>query len=854
MTLRFHGGNLTDLAERCGLPPSQLIDFSANMNPLGPPSWLRREIDKQVSLLQHYPDPNHRELQKAATTRYGISAEETVWGNGASEIIFATARALPATTVHILIPCYSDYQVAFQQAGHQVQTILRMEEDQFKLPETLIRTTAQPGQIVLLGNPNNPDGNLTHPDRLRALAKSMPRTTFIIDEAFIDFCEDRDSLLPNPEKNMIVWRSLTKCFAIPGLRLGFAVARNKIAADIRAQIPTWSVNHLAQAVGARALLDYEYQEQSRRFLPELRTNFFAALQKLPDIKVYPSRGNYLLLRLADPSQAQALAHNLLKQGIAVRRFDNHPGLDPSFLRVAVREETDNQDFIRQCRTLLGIETGEPRPRKKPALFFGGTGSNVGKTLLNAAFCRILVQDGYRVAPFKAQNMSLNAYVTKDGGEMSRAQALQAAAAKIDPEVRMNPVLMKPVSGAGSHIILNGKPAGLMTYQTYKSRRKDIREAVISQYDSLSRDFDAVVLEGAGSLAEINLKQHDLVNLNMARYAQAPVVLVGDIDRGGVYASFIGTLAVLDDWERNQIAGFMVNRFRGDARLLNDAHQYMETNTGKPVLGKVPWLPNLRLPEEDSVNFKEGALNDGSTLAGRLDVVIIDLPHVANFSDFDPLRAEPALRLRTVTDVGSLGNPDVVILPGSRNTKSDLGFLHQTGFSEALPHLVREQGVELVGICGGLQMLGRNIRDPLAVEATGEDARGLGLLAMDTIFSSEKVLRRTRALHPRSGHWIHGYEIHHGRCVWGSHPVCFQTEAGEVLGTRHETMPVWGAYLHGLFDHDDFRHWWMEQVAGRRGKPLTFAKNRFQIEPELDRLADHVRAHVNLEHLYRLMGL
>lgn len=534
----------------------------------------------------------------------------------------------------------------------------------------------------------------------------------------------------------------------------------------------------------------------------------------------------------------------------------------------------------------------------PALMLQGTCSNAGKSLLTAALCRLLARRGLRVVPFKAQNMALNSFVTHDGREMGRAQALQAAACGLPTDVRMNPVLLKPTSHTGSQVIVLGEPVGQMRVGAYLRYKPEAWKAVRRAYRSLASEADVVVLEGAGSPAEINLKAHDIVNMRMARYARAHVALVADIDRGGAFAALAGTMALLTRAERARVAGFILNKFRGDPSLLDPALHMLTRRTGKPFWGVVPMLENLRLPEEDSVSFKLG-ITPGLNMAGMdsgaaapadlLDVLVPDLPHISNATDLDALRQEPGLRVRIVRRVEDWGQPHAVILPGSRNTAADLRFLRATGLADAIvlfarTAMDRQRGV-LTGICGGLQMLGRVIADPLGLEEGGQEP-GLDLLPLATRLEAEKQLLRvsgracrcltaglpekdtpgeTGMLLPAQE--VAGYEIHHGRTL----PLAGQDEATGESGLRVVMADtggrplgwglcdaagrarVWGSYMHGLFDADAFRHAFLAALRQDAGLP-PLAGASYSLGPELDRLADTVEASLDMQAIYGLLGL
>ncbi|UZP65864.1 cobyric acid synthase [Desulfovibrio mangrovi] len=500
-------------------------------------------------------------------------------------------------------------------------------------------------------------------------------------------------------------------------------------------------------------------------------------------------------------------------------------------------------------------------RKIPALMLQGTSSNAGKSVLTAALCRILLQDGYSVAPFKAQNMALNSFVTPDGREIGRAQAVQAAACRLEPDARMNPVLLKPSSDTGSQVIVMGRVVGNMRVKEYVSFKPEAFRTVQMAYDSLAAEHDVMVLEGAGSPAEINLKAHDIVNMQMARYADARVLLVGDIDRGGVFASLVGTMELLDPWERELVVGFVLNRFRGDASLLDPALIYTTQKTGKPFFGVVPHVPELGLPEEDSVSFKEAMGRTVVKQGACVDVALIDLPHIANFTDMDALSCEPDVQIRGVRSPESLGHPDCIILPGSKNTLGDLAWLRSTGLAEAVTALAAgDAAPEIVGICGGLQMLGRSVEDPLQVESADRatDCDGLGLLNVHTVMGQDKVLTRVSGTHTGFDLPVNGYEIHHGRTLMGEGAgvaPCVVLQDGMAIGYSSSDGMVWGTYLHGLFDSDEFRRAFVDRLRFRKGEsPLGRVVAPYSLDPALDRLAAVVREALDMQAVYRVLGL
>lgn len=852
-----HGGNIRQLADSAGLDLKDLLDFSANINPLGPPQWLRPLINAQLDSLVHYPDPACSQLTSVIADHFRVKEEEVLIGNGSTELIYQIPRALGCTLALIPVPSYLDYVRAVKQSGMAVEKIFLKEDQTFRPDLTVLETRLKHHCLVILGQPNNPTGITVEAEALRRMAQDNPSSLFMIDEAFADFIEGLDSLTRDRPSNMIVIRSFTKFFAIPGLRLGWALADPEIAQRVRHLLPPWSVNTLAQKVGQEALNDQTYAEQTKVLVKQWREDLRLNLQSLPGLKVYPGESNFLLIRMDLKNlTAPQLASEVLAQGMAIRVCENFEGLDSRFFRVAVRTPEENE---RLCEVLSQTLIGQPKAhktkRKTPALMFQGTSSNAGKSILTTALCRIMLQDGYRVAPFKSQNMSLNSFVTRQGGEMGRAQVVQAQACRLEPDVRMNPILLKPNKDTGSQVIVLGQPVGNMDVAQYIDYKTRAFQKAQEAYDDLARENEVIVLEGAGSPAEVNLKHHDIVNMRMAEYARSPVLLVGDIDRGGVFASFLGTWEILAPWERRLLAGFVINRFRGEASLLDPAIQFIRHCTDRPVWGVVPQIPDLGLPEEDSVSFKNGLFDAPGSKEKGVEIAVIDLPHISNFTDFDSFRIEPDVRLTIVRSVRDLDHPDALILPGSKNTLGDLLFLRKCGLDQKITELAEEGRTEIIGVCGGFQILGQEIADPYKIESDGQSLSGLGLLPIKTIMAREKTLTRVEAAHLTSGLALFGYEIHHGLTEGNGLSPIIQRADGEMIGLESPDHPIWGTYLHGLFDADPFRRWFVDRLRERRG---LSAKGRivacYDLEPALDRLAGIIRNSINMNELYRLVGL
>ena len=505
-------------------------------------------------------------------------------------------------------------------------------------------------------------------------------------------------------------------------------------------------------------------------------------------------------------------------------------------------------------------------RQAKAIQVCGTGSGVGKSVIVSGLCRIFLQDGYKVCPFKAQNMALNSFVTQEEGEIGRAQAVQAQACRIEPTADMNPVLIKPSSDCGAQIIVRGKPIGNMNVRTYTLYKEKLKEVVRKSYKRLAAEYELVVIEGAGSPAEINLKSHDIVNMQMAAYAGAPVILVGDIDKGGVFAWLVGTLALLSLKERRMVKGIIINKFRGDKSLLKGGIDFLERRTGIKVLGVLPYFRDIRIPEEDSL-----PLDSCMRRAKRRDSLAIDviyLPHISNFTDFDALEREKDVKLRYIKRPQEIDNPDVIVIPGTKNTIGDLQYLRRTGLAQRIESVFNNRRLTvLVGICGGYQMLGVKIRDKHSLESNAGETDGLGILPVKTDLEKEKTLHRVRARELASGIEVSGYEIHHGnsRAISGSTSLAtgkpmpafeiFERNGKKLKRFDGMTRPdgrVLGTYIHGLFDNDGFRRNWLNGIRQRKGWPALAQNVSFSPDREFDKLAKLLRKNIALDKIYEII--
>ena len=500
------------------------------------------------------------------------------------------------------------------------------------------------------------------------------------------------------------------------------------------------------------------------------------------------------------------------------------------------------------------------------IMFQGTSSNVGKSILCTALCRILYRMGYKTVPFKAQNMALNSYVTKWGDEIGRAQVAQAEAAGIDPIVQMNPVLLKPTGNQSSQVVLMGKPVGVYSAKEYHTHYSlTALDKVKESIDFLDENFEMIVIEGAGSPAEVNLKANDIVNMRIAKMTQAPVFLIADIDRGGAIASIVGTLELLEPEERDLIKGIIINKFRGDIKLLEPALTFIEEKTGKKVVGVIPAIENLDIDEEDSVAL-ENKKNVGSK---DIQIAVIQTPKISNFTDFDALNYEPDVSVRFVGPGDIIGTPDLIILPGSKNTLADLTYLKNSGLADEIKELA-EKGTPVIGICGGNQMLGTAIYDPHHMEGDIEESEGLGLVNSTTTMKNQKTTHQVtfdvENLHflngTFSGSELVGYEIHMGDTKPNDDTVkrCFTiTKRSETpitvvdgfIDGRHQVM---GTYIHGVFDNDEFRRFIINQLRLRKGleeTPVVF--HYFEHKNKAyNRLADIVEEHLDMDYIMTLL--
>lgn len=484
----------------------------------------------------------------------------------------------------------------------------------------------------------------------------------------------------------------------------------------------------------------------------------------------------------------------------------------------------------------------------------GTGSSVGKSIVTAALCRIFLSDGYRVAPFKSQNMALNSFATKEGLEMGRAQVVQAQACRLEPTVLMNPILLKPSSDKKSQVIINGRVQMNMDAKTYHEFKPELRSIIKNSYDELSADFDVIIIEGAGSPAEINLRENDIVNMGMAELVDAPVILVADIDKGGVFASIVGTLFLLNESEKLRVRGVIINKFRGDIGLLKPGISMLEEIIKIPVLGVIPYI-DIKLEDEDSVTerFKM------EKTAGEIEINVIRLPHISNFTDFDVFHLYDDVSIRYVDKSEDIVDPDIIIIPGSKNTIDDMRFLKTRTIDKRIQDLSR-QGKLVIGICAGYQMLGTSIEDPYHIEGTVDKIDGLSIIDMKTVVTKEKITSQVKGeiliddglFHGLKGVVIEGYEIHMGRSAGDIEACCFIRTMNGNSGLYNDN--VIGTYIHGIFDNISFSRGLLNNIRATKGlDPILNSKSFDEYrEDEFNRLARIVRDNVDMKKIYSML--
>ncbi len=872
-----HGGRLRRAAQDYAIALEHWLDVSTGINPEGWPlpaipreAWTRLPEDEDG-------------LEAAACAYYGCNAVLPVAGSQAAIRMLPTLRA--AGRVGVLAPSYAEHARAWAEAGHDVRA----------LPAAALLDTDHDFDVVVLVNPNNPTGECLPAAALLALhARLAARGGWlVVDEAFMDMTPANSLAAFTGRDGLIVLRSPGKFFGLGGARAGFALAAEPLLGELRKRLGPWCVAGPTRWLLCQAFADTGWPAQARTQLAARSARLRTVLQ----LHGLTASGGTDLFQWIEMDNAKEWHSALAREAVLTRLFVSPPSLRVGLpgdeggwqqldmaLRNAARRVREEQPPVAPVRpapesaesiagpfrsdagagpNALPPARAVPSPRTDTTphpertagsaatagvLMVQGTTSDAGKSTLVTGLCRWLRRRGIAVAPFKPQNMALNSAVTVDGGEIGRAQALQAQAAGVAPHTDFNPILLKPNSDTGAQVIVHGRAIGNLQAAAYHDYKRVAMDAVLASHHRLCTHYRAVVVEGAGSPAEINLRANDIANMGYAEAVDCPVILIADIDRGGVFAHLVGTLALLSASEQARVKGFVINRFRGDIALLQPGLDWLELKTGKPVLGVLPYLQGLHLDAEDALP-REHARSGGDTLR----VIVPALPRISNHTDFDALRLHPGVAFSYVGPGEPIPAADLIVLPGSKSVRADLAWLRAQGWEAALRKHLRYGG-KLIGICGGLQMLGTRIDDPLGIEGPPGSSAGFGLLELETTLEADKQLRNVSGT-LRLGDTtsaVAGYEIHCGvsRGATLEQPLlCF--DDGRSDGVLSADGQIAGCYLHGLFDTPDsgaaLLRW-----AGLAGAG-SVDRNALR-EQAIDALADAIEQHLDLAALERLLGI
>jgi adenosylcobyric acid synthase len=851
-----HGGQLRAAAARYAIPLEQWLDLSTGINPYGyvPPAipydaWSRLPQD-------------HDGLEQTAAAYYGT--EDLLPVSGSQAAIQALPRLRGPSKIRVLSPAYAEHAHAWRGAGHAVTAISADE----------IETQLNDIDVLVTVNPNNPTGTTFAPEQLHSWHRQLAARGgwLVVDEAFIDATQPASVAQTLMPQGLIVLRSLGKFFGLAGARVGFVLAHASLRTALRELLGPWTVPGPSRFVAQAALQDHAWQAAARERVLQAGGRL---AQSLHDAGLPPT-GGCGLFQWVRTEFAATLHQRLAQCGILTRYFAEPrslrfglPGPETDWQRLAealaelraagIISEMDAVQGARSAATKtyrIDRGGGERRATQQcttaatfsaRTLMVQGTTSDAGKSLLVTALCRWLARKGVSVAPFKPQNMALNSAVTIDGGEIGRAQAVQAAACRLAPHSDMNPVLLKPNNDTGAQVIVQGRAIGNQDARVYHDYKRVAGAAVLQSHGRLAARYEVIVAEGAGSPAEINLRAHDIANMGFAEAVDCPVILIADIDRGGVFAHLVGTLALLSDAERARVAGFVINRFRGDLDLLRPGLAWLEQKTGKPVLGVLPYLHGLHLDAEDALAARCARAQSGGN---RLRVAVPIMPRISNHTDFDALRSHPQVDFHFVAVGEPIPAADLIILPGSKSVRADLEYLRMQGWETHLQRHLRYGG-KLIGICGGFQMLGDALHDPHGIEGIAGSSRGFGWLDMETTFYPEKQLRNRSGQLALDGAAVNGYEIHagisSGRAL--ARPALHLQHGAD--GAISPDNQVLGTYLHGLFDSPTA----CASLLAWAGLPDAAAWDHAALrEATFERLADMVEQYLDTTRLNELLGL
>lgn len=900
-----HGGNPRQVEERLGLPQFSILDFSSNISPFGMPEPIRLASIHSLVDAELYPDSDSGALVERLATALSLPPAWIVPGNGAADLIHRVMSALYFSqpegrrTIILPEPTFSEYHTAAVVAGLSVLPYALKREKQFAIQEDLLDLIDDQVCAVMVCQPNNPTGGLCDPELLDELVNRCARanTYLLVDECFLDLLSkplfQRYSLQDRLRecRQLIILRSFTKTWGMPGIRLGYALLSDPdLTTELKKRMPPWSVSSQAQRAGIAALESGDHLERIRGWLTPEREWLAKELRSRGMLDVDGSV-NYLFFNC--PNEHYLREKMLLTfTPVLIRGCANFRGLTNEDYRVAVRFRHENLALLRALDEALAIcpvnfdpvgrnlssaaelqavrstapdsPSGEWRNKGK-ALMVVGTTSNAGKSFVVAALCRLFRRLGYKTAPFKAQNMASNSAITDTGAEIGRAQAMQAEAAGIQPTADMNPILLKPSSDTGSQVIVNGQFWRDMTAQEYYQNKKDLWSIVLSAFKRLQADHDLIIVEGAGSPAEINLRDNDFVNLGLAERLGIPCLLVGDIDRGGVFASLYGTTQLVSAQERSLIQGLVINKFRGDKRLLDSGLRQIEGLTGIPVAGVLP-MADITLDDEDSLSDQLQS-KGGAATGDMVDIAVIRFPRIMNFTDFSPFTYHENINLRYVGRVAELGKPNIIILPGTRNVLSDLGWMRENGLEDAVVEL-HKKGVKVIGIAGGCRMLARTLSDPTGARLKRDESlHGMNLLACDMELQPLNVGKPVTAKLCDAKEFtdidadicFSGYPTRMGMIKKETDQLrpLFQLSNGESDGLYDREKGCFATGLHGCFDAPGAVENWLRLlglkqaalVVKEEGKDLSEHK-----EIQYEKLADLMESHMDLSLLSAITGL
>nr|MCR5605282.1 cobyric acid synthase [Treponema sp.] len=769
---------------------------------------------------------------------------------GAADIFFRLCNFLKPKKAIIIEPAFNEYRHALTLCS--CENILR------KCYSDDIDVSGC--DIVFCCSPANPTGEILSNFQINILYDKCRKANaiLVLDSCFSDFCmesrETLENICSNIEKyeNLILVNAFTKYYGLAGLRVGFAITCKKdIINGIKSNGQPWAVSTEAQEAAIAALKDFDYEKKLLALVESEREYLKRELEKIKGISKVSGRANFILFEAS-----KSLLSRLEEKGFLVRNCDDFSFLPLSegkrFYRVCVKKHDANVALINAIKDSLCACADK---RKCACLMVQGTMSNAGKSFIVAALCRIFKNKGYKVAPFKSQNMALNSAVTEDGFEIGRAQAMQAEASGKKADVRMNPILLKPNSDTGSQVIVNGRVVGNMSARDYFKSKKSYIPIIKESFESLAAENDVIIVEGAGSPAEINLKQDDIVNMGLAKLLDIPVILASDIDRGGVFAQLYGTIELLENDEKERIKGLIINKFRGDVSILQAGLDKIEELTNKKVVGVVPML-HVDIDDEDSLSER---LNNISNRNAPIRIAVIKLAHISNFTDFEPLEKNKCCSVMYVKNIDELDyfNPHLIIIPGTKNTISDLYTLKTSGF-EARISQYAARNIPVIGVCGGFQMLGKRISDTVCMESTSPcEVIALSLLDTETVFTTDKELKQVNGILPKldgffsclSNLTYSGYEIHAGKS---------KNINESFSGLAKDN--IFGTYVHGIFDSDEIVRNLLNALAKKNNISLenyllnTAESYSSYREEQYNKLAKEVEKVLDMNYIEKIMGL